>query len=66
MPVLSQSPISSPCINICELNSAGLCSGCFRTANEIGLWVTLDELERKKIMQVLPQRKEQYLLTLFD
>jgi predicted Fe-S protein YdhL (DUF1289 family) len=46
--------ISSPCINICRLDAAGrVCVGCGRTIDEIGSWPSLDEAERRAIMQRL-------------
>ena len=47
----------SPCINICQLDEAsGLCTGCARTRDEITLWSTLTNNERRQIMAQLPQR----------
>jgi len=59
-------PIKSPCIQVCEVNADGLCSGCFRTTDEIGRWVIISEEERDKIMQSLPARQADYLASCFD
>ena len=48
----------SPCINICQLDLvSGLCTGCARTSQEITIWSTLTQEERKLIMAELPDRR---------
>ena len=47
---------SSPCINICELNSQDVCIGCLRTQSEIACWSQMNERERLSIMAELPAR----------
>lgn len=52
----SQKP-SSPCTKVCVLDAAsGLCEGCGRTRDEIGLWGSLPESQRLAIMALLPER----------
>lgn len=51
-------PILTPCIGICTLAANGLCEGCWRTGDEIAAWRTLDDEERRRIMEdVLPARE---------
>lgn len=51
-------PILTPCIGICTLDANGLCAGCFRTGDEIAAWRTMDDEERRRIMEdVLPARE---------
>jgi len=51
-------PILTPCIGICTLAANGLCEGCWRTGDEIAAWRTLDDEERRRIMDdVLPARE---------
>ena len=46
--------ISSPCVKVCKIEPvSGLCIGCRRTTEEIGLWVRLSEPERQEIMRSL-------------
>jgi predicted Fe-S protein YdhL (DUF1289 family) len=33
-----QTPVPSPCINVCEIAPDGLCRGCMRTIDEIANW----------------------------
>lgn len=50
--------IKSPCIDVCELNQQGLCSGCLRTRNEIALWGSMSPEQRQLIMDNLEFRKD--------
>ncbi|MBB2963211.1 DUF1289 domain-containing protein [Methylobacterium sp. R2-1] len=48
---------SSPCTKVCVLDAVtGLCEGCGRTRDEIGLWGSLSEPQRLAVMAVLPER----------
>lgn len=48
---------SSPCTKVCVLDAGtGLCEGCGRTRNEIALWGSLSEPQRRAIMVGLPER----------
>ncbi|KQP03266.1 DUF1289 domain-containing protein [Methylobacterium sp. Leaf93] len=48
---------SSPCTKLCILDAAtGLCEGCGRTRDEIGLWGSLSEAKRQAIMATLGHR----------
>jgi predicted Fe-S protein YdhL (DUF1289 family) len=49
----------SPCIGICMIDpqGSGLCLGCKRTVEEIGRWMTLDDAERQRILNELPNRE---------
>jgi predicted Fe-S protein YdhL (DUF1289 family) len=51
--------VVSPCIKLCVIDkAAGLCSGCGRTLNEIGSWLSYSEAQRLAIMALLPARLE--------
>jgi predicted Fe-S protein YdhL (DUF1289 family) len=48
---------SSPCTKLCILDAAtGLCEGCGRTRDEIGLWGSMSEPKRLAIMATLGHR----------
>lgn len=50
--------ISTPCINVCTIGADGLCTGCFRSGNEIGFWSQWDESRRRGVMsKALPERE---------
>ena len=49
----------SPCIGICMIDpkGSGLCLGCKRNVAEIGRWQMMDDPERQKVIDDLPNRK---------
>lgn len=50
--------IASPCINVCQMDSAsGLCRGCFRTLDEIARWTRIDDAERVTIINAAARRR---------
>ena len=50
--------INSPCVGVCQYNNEEVCSGCFRTVDEISKWTTISNDEREKIMGELDSRME--------
>jgi hypothetical protein len=43
---------------VCELDADGvLCTGCFRTLDEIAAWGTLDADAKRRVLAALPARK---------
>ena len=51
--------LETPCVNICLLDAkAGLCIGCGRNLDEIAIWASMSDSERRVIMGELPARKE--------
>jgi predicted Fe-S protein YdhL (DUF1289 family) len=51
------STIATPCLRICTLDPAsGLCRGCGRSIEEIAGWSRYSDLERARIMALLPRR----------
>ena len=52
------STIESPCIDICQLNpSTGICTGCFRTMDEISLWIELSDDEKREVLRLAKGRE---------
>lgn len=49
-------PSDSPCIGICTLDDAEYCVGCRRHIGEIANWLRMSEVERRRILDELPQR----------
>jgi len=48
---------SSPCNKTCLLDAvSGLCEGCGRTRNEIALWGSMTEPQRRAVMATLGER----------
>lgn len=51
--------MESPCILVCSIDiKTGFCFGCGRTRNEIALWTSYTDAERRTIMATLPARLE--------
>lgn len=49
---------ASPCINICRMDpDSGLCSGCFRTLDEIANWSRLDGAARLSVLEAVDTRR---------
>ena len=45
------STIEKPCIRKCALNENEICTGCYRTFDEMRLWHKSTDIEKKKILQ---------------
>ena len=55
--VWARNEIESPCVKICVIHpSERLCTGCYRTIEEISAWSRLPQIERDKIINELPER----------
>lgn len=53
-----QSGVASPCINICQVNTAnGFCEGCFRTLEEIACWSIYEDDEKLAVLAQLTDRR---------
>jgi prolyl-tRNA editing enzyme YbaK/EbsC (Cys-tRNA(Pro) deacylase)/predicted Fe-S protein YdhL (DUF1289 family) len=49
--------IPSPCISVCQINTAtGMCTGCYRSLQEIAHWSQADELEQRRIWGLIAAR----------
>lgn len=58
--IWSRQEIESPCVRICVLHpEAKLCTGCYRTGDEIARWSRMHPDERREIMAELPSRAPQ-------
>ena len=56
--VWKRDEVESPCIRICVVHpTERICTGCYRTIDEITRWSGMDSSERAGIMQNLPDRK---------
>ena len=53
--------MESPCVAVCQINRAtGVCEGCHRTLQEIAAWRQFTDLQRRRIMDDLPNRKHEF------
>lgn len=56
-PVWTRNEIESPCVRVCVVHpEARICTGCFRTVDEIARWSKMTAEERREIMADLPDR----------
>ncbi len=53
--------VTSPCINICQLDEYKVCTGCFRTINEIAHWTKYTDSEKILVINKLKERQWQKL-----
>jgi predicted Fe-S protein YdhL (DUF1289 family) len=53
---LLEAVVASPCIDICRLDTQGLCVGCRRTGGEIAEWSNANEARRREILRQLAGR----------
>jgi predicted Fe-S protein YdhL (DUF1289 family) len=55
--VWQRNEIDSPCIQICVIHpTERICTGCYRSIDEIGAWSRFSDEERAEIMKELPER----------
>ncbi|WP_394779416.1 DUF1289 domain-containing protein [Undibacterium sp.] len=56
-PDLQAGPVPSPCIGICKMDeAAGICSGCFRTIDEIIRWSKADDGYKRMVWRDVKHR----------
>lgn len=49
--------VESPCIKVCVIHPpTRLCTGCFRSIDEIAVWSRMSADERRTVMAELPDR----------
>jgi uncharacterized protein len=49
--------IESPCTKVCTLDASGrICLGCRRTVDEIAMWASYSDEQRRAIMEELHKR----------
>lgn len=59
-PVWTRAETDSPCIRVCVVHpEARICTGCYRTTDEISRWSRMSQQERQEIMAELPGRAPQ-------
>lgn len=52
----TERPVRSPCVNICALDEADICTGCQRTVEEITRWSRMDNDERRAVLGLCHER----------
>ena len=52
------STIESPCVDICQLNpTSGIGLGCFRTMDEISVWVEMSDDDKREVLLLAKERQ---------
>lgn len=55
--VWSRDEVESPCVQICVVHpQERICTGCYRTVDEIARWTQMTPEERRAVMAELPAR----------
>lgn len=53
-----QTPVPSPCINVCEMTpETGLCRGCLRTIDEIVAWGGASDADKRAVWAEIRRRE---------
>ncbi|MEX6676551.1 DUF1289 domain-containing protein [Pseudomonas sp. W2Oct36] len=47
---IHEKPVRSPCVSICALDDADICTGCQRTVAEITGWSRMDNQARRAVL----------------
>jgi uncharacterized protein len=56
-PLWKRDEIDSPCVQVCVVHPVeGICTGCYRTTDEIARWSGMTASERRRIIAALPAR----------
>jgi len=53
--------VTSPCVNVCKLDSKNVCVGCFRTREEIAQWMQMTEAEKASVILELALRRPEFV-----
>lgn len=48
--------VVSPCVAVCLLNGDDICTGCYRSGEEIREWTSLDNTERRSVLKKAHER----------
>jgi predicted Fe-S protein YdhL (DUF1289 family) len=51
-----EKPVRSPCVSICSLDDADVCTGCQRTVAEITGWSRMDNQARRAVLAACDER----------
>ena len=49
----------SPCVSVCRLDADAICSGCWRTRQEIAAWSTAEDVVKRLILENCRKRQRQ-------
>ncbi|MFT5603274.1 MAG: putative Fe-S protein YdhL (DUF1289 family) [Paracoccaceae bacterium] len=52
--------VQSPCVSVCALDEADLCTGCFRTLREISDWSEYSNQKKREVVTEARERMVEY------
>jgi uncharacterized protein len=55
------SPLPSPCVRNCCLDTDDICLGCYRSISEIMRWSESSDEEKKEILSKCHLRREEHM-----
>lgn len=53
-----EAPLKSPCVSVCALDDNDICTGCFRSGDEIRLWGSYDNDQRREVLSLAYEREK--------
>lgn len=53
---LKEKPVASPCVSVCALDDQDICTGCYRSLQEIGDWSEMNNERRREVIVLANQR----------
>lgn len=56
MNTVADDTVRSPCISVCALDAEDICVGCYRSAEEITLWTSLDNGAKRETIRRAAER----------
>ena len=63
---MSEQEPQSPCISVCMLDERDICTGCFRSAEEITDWFMASTEQKREILTRCHQRRAASFTTLLN
>ncbi|WP_373081481.1 DUF1289 domain-containing protein [Zhongshania sp.] len=58
---IKEKPVASPCISVCALDEYDICTGCYRSLQEIGDWSELSNMAKREVVFLANRRcKDKY------
>ena len=55
---MSAAEPQSPCISVCLLDKNDICTGCFRSADEITDWFAATPEQKREVLRLARERME--------
>ena len=55
---MSDKEPSSPCISVCVLDENNICSGCYRSADEITDWSMASDEQKREVLRRARERMQ--------